>query len=45
MIDSLERTTIERALQAANFNQSQAARALGVTLRALRYRMQRLGLK
>jgi len=45
MIDTLERATIERALQAANFNQSQAARTLGVTLRALRYRMQRLGLK
>ncbi len=45
MIDTLARTTIERALQTANFNQSQAARTLGVTLRALRYRMQRLGLK
>ncbi|HCL69202.1 MAG TPA: sigma-54-dependent Fis family transcriptional regulator, partial [Gammaproteobacteria bacterium] len=37
-----ERTAIEDALQASFGNKTQAARALGMSLRQLRYRMQKL---
>ena len=39
-----ERTAIEDALQASFSNKTQAARALGMSLRQLRYRMQKLGI-
>ena len=39
-----ERTAIEDALQASFGNKTQAARALGMSLRQLRYRMQKLGI-
>jgi two-component system response regulator PilR (NtrC family) len=43
-LESLERATIEQALQANRFNKTATARQLGLTLRALRYRMQKLGI-
>lgn len=43
-LEALERATIEEALQAHRFNKTATARALGLTLRALRYRMEKLGL-
>jgi len=44
-IDEAERRAIVGALDANGWNQTRAARALGVTRRALIYRMERLGLK
>ncbi|MFP5404834.1 MAG: sigma-54-dependent transcriptional regulator [Gammaproteobacteria bacterium] len=43
-LDQLEREAIQRALEKTRFNRTAAARQLGITFRALRYRMQRLGL-
>lgn len=43
-LDSVERTAILEALQQTNFNRTAAAKVLGVTFRALRYRMDRLGI-
>jgi two-component system response regulator PilR (NtrC family) len=43
-LDQLERTAIQRALEKTRYNRTAAARLLGITFRALRYRMQRLGL-
>jgi two-component system response regulator PilR (NtrC family) len=41
-LDSVERAAILEALQQTNFNRTAAAKVLGVTFRALRYRMERL---
>jgi two-component system response regulator PilR (NtrC family) len=43
-LDQIERDTIQRALDKTRYNRTAAARLLGITFRALRYRMQRLGL-
>jgi two-component system response regulator PilR (NtrC family) len=43
-LQSVEREAIQRALEANRYNKTAAARQLGVTLRALRYRMQKLGM-
>ena len=43
-LDQIERDTIQRALEKTRYNRTAAARLLGITFRALRYRMQRLGL-
>ena len=43
-LDSVERETILAALTAHRYNKTATARALGLTLRALRYRMQKLGI-
>ena len=43
-IDDLEREAIERALQETRYNKTAAARKLGITFRALRYRIKKLGL-
>lgn len=43
-LDSVERAAILEALQQTNFNRTAAAKVLGVTFRALRYRMDRLGI-
>lgn len=40
----VEREAIERALDAARWNRTRAARALGLSTRALRYRMEKLGI-
>ena len=43
-LDSVERSVIIEALQQTGFNRTAAAKVLGVTFRALRYRMERLGI-
>jgi two-component system response regulator PilR (NtrC family) len=43
-LDQLEREAIQRALDKTRHNRTAAAKLLGITFRALRYRMQRLGL-
>ncbi|HEY5634137.1 MAG TPA: sigma-54 dependent transcriptional regulator [Burkholderiaceae bacterium] len=43
-LDQTEREAIERALEKTRFNRTAAAKLLGITFRALRYRMQRLGI-
>ena len=43
-LESVEREAIERALKDNRYNKTAAARQLGLTLRALRYRMQKLGI-
>lgn len=43
-LQSVERETIREALKAHRYNKTRAAESLGLTLRALRYRMQKLGL-
>jgi two-component system, NtrC family, response regulator PilR len=44
-LDQAEKQAILAALDRTRFNQTAAARLLGVTFRSLRYRMERLGLK
>ena len=41
-LESVERNAIVRALEECRYNKTAAAKALGLTLRALRYRMQKL---
>jgi len=43
-LDRVEREAILRALEQTRYNRTAAARLLGITFRALRYRMARLGL-
>ncbi len=43
-LDQIEREAIHRALERTRFNRTAAAKLLGITFRALRYRMQRLGI-
>ncbi len=43
-LQSVERETIREALEAHRHNKTRTAESLGLTLRALRYRMQKLGL-
>jgi two-component system response regulator PilR (NtrC family) len=43
-LDQVEREAIQRALEKTRYNRTAAARLLGITFRALRYRMQRLGI-
>jgi len=44
LLDRLERRAILRALQQTDFNRTAAAKLLGISFRALRYRMGRLGI-
>ena len=44
-LDRVEREAILEALAQTRFNRTAAAKLLGVTFRALRYRMERLGIK
>ncbi|MGI9343491.1 MAG: sigma-54-dependent transcriptional regulator [Gammaproteobacteria bacterium] len=43
-LDSVERDAILKALEDHRHNKTAAAKALGITLRALRYRMEKLGI-
>ncbi|TFG84221.1 MAG: sigma-54-dependent Fis family transcriptional regulator, partial [Chromatiales bacterium] len=43
-LDSVERETILAALKDHRYNKTATARTLGLTLRALRYRMHKLGI-
>ncbi len=44
-LDQVEREAILEALDKTRFNRTAAARLLGITFRALRYRMERLGIR
>ena len=44
-LESIERKAIMAALEKAHYNRTAAAKLLGVSFRALRYRMERLGIK
>ena len=44
-LDDIERNSIRRALEEARFNKTAAARALGISFRALRYRIKKLGIE
>ncbi|UCF75718.1 MAG: sigma-54-dependent Fis family transcriptional regulator [Betaproteobacteria bacterium] len=44
-LDSVERQAILEALGQTRYNRTAAAKLLGITFRALRYRMERLGIK
>ena len=43
-LESLERAAILRALEATRYNKTAAAEKLGISFRALRYRLKKLGL-
>jgi two-component system, NtrC family, response regulator PilR len=43
-LDRIEREAILEALDQTRFNRTAAAKLLGITFRALRYRMERLGI-
>jgi two-component system response regulator PilR (NtrC family) len=44
-LDDVERAAIIKALEAARYNKTAAAKALGMTFRALRYRIKKLGIE
>jgi two-component system response regulator PilR (NtrC family) len=44
-LDRVERAAITEALEKTRFNRTAAAKLLGITFRAMRYRMERLGIK
>ena len=44
-LESVERHAIIRALEETRYNKTAAAKQLGLTLRALRYRIQKLGIE
>ncbi len=44
-LESIERESIQRALEQNRYNKTAAAKALGITFRALRYRIKKLGLE
>jgi len=44
-LEDIERASIVRALEEARFNKTAAARALGISFRALRYRIKKLGIE
>ena len=43
-IEEMERKAIEKALQDSRYNKTKAAAALGITFRALRYKLKKLGI-
>jgi two-component system, NtrC family, response regulator PilR len=44
-LEAIERKAILEALERVRYNQTAAAKLLGISFRALRYRIQRLGIK
>ena len=44
-LEHIERETILQALEAHRWNRTATARALGITFRALRYRLKKLGVE
>src|SRR4029078_2362458 len=44
-LDRVERAAINEALEKTRYNRAAAAKLLGITFRAMRYRMERLGIK
>jgi two-component system response regulator PilR (NtrC family) len=43
-LDTIEKETIIKALEQTRYNKTAAAKQLGITFRALRYRLKKLGL-
>ncbi len=43
-LDQLEKESIAKALEKSRYNRTAAARLLGITVRSMRYRMERLGM-
>ena len=43
-IEEIERAAIQQALQENKYNKTKAAAALGITFRALRYKLKKLGI-
>jgi two-component system response regulator PilR (NtrC family) len=43
-LDRLEKESIEKALEKSKYNRTAAAKLLGITVRSMRYRIERLGL-
>ena len=43
-ISNIERTAIVKALEESRYNKTAAARKLGITFRALRYKLKKLGI-
>src|SRR3546814_15620240 len=43
-IEQIERAAIQQALQENRYNKTKAAAALGITFRALRYKLKKLGI-
>jgi two-component system response regulator PilR (NtrC family) len=41
-LETIERTAIEKALEATRWNKTAAAKRLGISFRALRYRLKKL---
>jgi two-component system response regulator PilR (NtrC family) len=44
-LEEVERAALVKALEAARYNKTAAAKALGMTFRALRYRIKKLGIE
>ena len=44
-LEDVERAAIIKALEQARYNKTAAAKALGMTFRALRYRIKKLGIE
>jgi len=44
-LETIERTAIEKALEATRWNKTAAAKRLGISFRALRYKLKKLGLE
>ena len=44
-IEEIEREAIVKALEEARYNKTAAAKKLGITFRALRYRIKKLGIE
>jgi two-component system, NtrC family, response regulator PilR len=44
-LDRVERAAINEALEKTRYNRTAAAKLLGITFRAMRYRMERLAIK
>jgi two-component system response regulator PilR (NtrC family) len=44
-LEGIERKAIEQALEATRWNKTAAAKKLGISFRALRYKLKKLGLE
>jgi len=44
-LESIERQAIEKALEATRWNKTAAAKRLGISFRAMRYRLKKLGME
>ena len=44
-LERVEREAIEKALEASRYNKTAAAKKLGISFRALRYRLKKIGIE